>query len=41
MSDKKIYVYVNIENTYKLAGYLWCHIKGATQTASFQYTNNT
>lgn len=40
MSDKKIYVYINIEDKDKLVGYLWCHQKGTNQTASFQYADS-
>lgn len=40
MSDKKIYVYLNQDNNDILVGYLWSHIKGISESASFQYAES-
>ena len=40
MSDRKLYVYLHENDTDILVGYLWSHIKGRTETASFQYAES-
>lgn len=40
MSDKKLYVYLNQDNNDILIGYLWSHIKGISESASFQYAES-
>ena len=40
MSDKKIYVYCQLNDTNELVGYLWSHLKGRSETASFQYAES-
>ena len=40
MSDKKLYVYLNQDNNDILVGYLWSHIKGINESASFQYAES-
>lgn len=40
MSDKKIYVYCQLNDANELVGYLWSHLKGRSETASFQYAES-
>ena len=40
MSDRKLYVYLHENDADILVGYLWSHIKGRTETASFQYAES-
>ena len=40
MADKKIYVYCELEGADVFVGYLWAHIKGRSETSSFQYAES-
>ena len=37
MSDRKLYVYCQLNGEDILVGYLWSHVKGRAETSSFQY----
>ncbi len=39
MSDRKLYVYCQLNGEDVLVGYLWSHVKGRTETSSFQYAD--
>lgn len=40
MTDRKIYVYCELDGQDILVGYLWSHIKGRNETSSFQYADS-
>ena len=39
MSDRKLYVYCQLNGEDVLVGYLWSHVKGRSETSSFQYAD--
>jgi len=39
MTDKKVYVYINLEGKDFLVGEMWSHFKNGKETSTFEYTN--